>query len=106
MQNPCTAIILSIAGRFSTRRQRKSPGAKALIAVFFTARLNSCPDTKHHSRDYQNSASLPRTWFSYAMPLGPTVTPIWTVIRVETLSQSAKALLPPHKCGGSHQQLS
>jgi len=26
------------------------------------------------------------------------------VIRVETLSQSAKALLPPHKCGGSHHQ--
>jgi hypothetical protein len=24
------------------------------------------------------------------------------VIRVETLSQSAKALVPPHKCGGSH----
>jgi hypothetical protein len=26
------------------------------------------------------------------------------VIRVETLSRSAKALLPPHKCGGSHLQ--
>ena len=26
------------------------------------------------------------------------------VIRVETLSRSAKALLPPHKCGGSHNQ--
>ena len=25
------------------------------------------------------------------------------VIRVETLSQSAKALFPPHKCGGSHR---
>ncbi len=25
------------------------------------------------------------------------------MIGVETLSQSAKALLPPHKCGGSHQ---
>jgi hypothetical protein len=25
------------------------------------------------------------------------------VIRIETLSQSAKALLPPHECGGSHQ---
>ena len=24
------------------------------------------------------------------------------VISVETLSQSAKALFPPHKCGGSH----
>jgi hypothetical protein len=24
------------------------------------------------------------------------------VIRVETLSQSAEALLPPHKCGGFH----
>ena len=24
------------------------------------------------------------------------------VIRVETPSQSAKALFPPHKCGGSH----
>jgi hypothetical protein len=24
------------------------------------------------------------------------------MIRVETLSQSAKALLPPHKCGGFH----
>jgi hypothetical protein len=23
-------------------------------------------------------------------------------IRVETLSRSAEALLPPHKCGGSH----
>ena len=28
------------------------------------------------------------------------------VIRVETLSQSAKALLPPHKCGGSHHSAS
>jgi hypothetical protein len=27
------------------------------------------------------------------------------VIRVETLSQSAEALLPPHKCGGSHPRL-
>ena len=27
------------------------------------------------------------------------------VIRVETLSPSAKALLPPHKCGGSHLEL-
>ncbi len=26
------------------------------------------------------------------------------VIRVETLSRNAKALLPPHKCGGSHHQ--
>ena len=26
------------------------------------------------------------------------------VIRVETLSRSSKALLPPHKCGGSHHQ--
>ena len=26
------------------------------------------------------------------------------VIRVETLSRSAKALLPPHKCGGSHHR--
>jgi len=25
------------------------------------------------------------------------------VMRVETLSRSAKALLPPHKCGGSHR---
>jgi hypothetical protein len=25
------------------------------------------------------------------------------VIRVETLSKSAKALFPPHKCGGSHR---
>jgi hypothetical protein len=28
---------------------KKSPGAKALIAGFFTARLKSCPDTKHDS---------------------------------------------------------
>jgi hypothetical protein len=27
------------------------------------------------------------------------------VMRVETLSRSAKALLPPHKCGGSHHCL-
>jgi hypothetical protein len=26
------------------------------------------------------------------------------LIRVETLSRRAKALLPPHKCGGSHHQ--
>ena len=26
------------------------------------------------------------------------------VIRIETFSRSAKALLPPHKCGGSHHQ--
>ena len=25
------------------------------------------------------------------------------LIRFETLSRNAKALLPPHKCGGSHQ---
>jgi hypothetical protein len=26
------------------------------------------------------------------------------MIKVETLSRSAQALLPPHKCGGSHHE--
>src|SRR6202041_3370831 len=41
-----------------------------------------------------------------SVPEPPTCTgnPGKRVIRVETLSRSAKALLPPHKCGGSHHQ--
>jgi hypothetical protein len=37
------------------------------------------------------------------LALWPARPALKRVIRVETLSQSAKALLPPHKCGGSHQ---
>jgi hypothetical protein len=32
-------------------RKIRYSGAKALIAVAFTARLKSCPDTKHQSGD-------------------------------------------------------
>jgi hypothetical protein len=39
-----------------------------------------------------------------AEPPSCTGNPGKRVIRVETLSRSTKALLPPHKCGGSHQQ--
>jgi hypothetical protein len=38
---------------------------------------------------------------SAAEPPGCTGNPGKRVIRVETLSRSAQALLPPHQCGGS-----
>jgi len=34
----------------------------------------------------------------------PVTPALKRAIRVESLSRSAKALLPPHKCGGSHDQ--
>ena len=47
--------------------------------------------------------SLPR--FSHAGTHEALTLPaLKRVIRVETLSRSAQALLPPHKCGGSHHQ--
>jgi hypothetical protein len=36
-----------VQGIFPPEGKEKAQGLKALIAVFFTARLKSCPDTKH-----------------------------------------------------------
>src|ERR1700678_2340193 len=44
-RNPCSEKILSGARCFSARRQRRSPGAKALFGHSSTARLKPCPDT-------------------------------------------------------------
>jgi hypothetical protein len=99
---------------FSARSQRRSPGAKALIAVFFTARLKSCPNTKHHSRDYRNSARYPEPGFAWPVPtlacpinaVGPTVPLIWTALILsrppglnfgETSSHAACLVGPRHK---------
>ena len=48
----CRAVplLLHIPGK------EKSPGAKALIRRVFTARLKSCPNTKHQSSGYQKLA--------------------------------------------------
>jgi len=47
---------------------KKSPGAKAQIFVAFsTARLKSCPDTKHQSGDCQENSRIPQ------IPISPRV---------------------------------
>src|ERR1700683_3806945 len=47
--------------------------------------------------------SLRKAARSAPEPPNCTGNPGKRVISVETLSQSARALLPPHKCGGSHR---
>jgi hypothetical protein len=49
--------------------------------------------------------SLRKAARSAPEPPSCTGNPGKRVIRVEALSQSAKALFPPHKCGGSHHLL-
>ena len=51
VQNPVKAGLVHLLGR------EKSAGAKAQIVVgLFTARLKSCPDTKHQSGDSRKLA--------------------------------------------------
>src|SRR5271156_5642134 len=50
------------AGREENDKKRTS-GAEALVGVSFTARLKSCPDTKHQSRDSEGSLPLDGSWW-------------------------------------------
>jgi hypothetical protein len=92
---------------------RDTPLAGAKAQAFFspfTARLKSCPDTKHHSRDYRSSRLVPQPGFAMQVPAlacaikinatKPTVPLIWTALRWSSLTvkrNGAITLVGPSK---------
>jgi hypothetical protein len=94
-------------GRVRSRHHANNRGwpGKSLqrfAGIHLPARSGGCSDRNRRPCIFGGRWSL----CSLGANLGRLTPALKRVMRVETPSRSAKALLPPHKCGGSHHPFS